>query len=157
MSMSPRTVKRCIREAVELKMIEVRRRWRKSNVYRLLCLKQIENSTMGPQDGPREQPPFLKPNVTNAVDKPTLKKWVSPQEIHVLLEDIGETLGTRLLEQNRGFYMRIIRSATASYELIQDALRFVKCSILEGQCTGDLVRNPSGLFWWKLKEAGVRI
>lgn len=157
MSMSVATVQRELKKCLELKLLEVRRRWRKSNVYRLLCIKKPELSTMTSSDEGREQPPLVQNNVSNAVDKPIPKKWVSPKEISVLLEDIGEVMGNRLLEQNRSFYVRIIRSVTASYELIQDALRFVKCSILEGECSGTRVNNPSGLFWWKLKEAGVRI
>lgn len=157
MSKSVATVKRCLEEALELKLVEVRRRWRKSNVYCLLCLKQVELSTMGSCDEPREQPPSVQNNVMNAVDKPSPKKWVSPQEISVLLQDIAETLGQNLLEKNRGFYIKIIRSATATYEIIQDCLRLVKCSILEGELNGQVVHNPSGLFWWTLKQAGVRI
>jgi Helix-turn-helix domain len=157
MSMSIATVQRCLAESVELKFLEVRRRWRKSNVYRLLCVKKPSLSTTTSFNEAREQPPLVIKNVNNAVDKPAPKKWVSPKEIGILLQDIEETLGKGLLEQNKGFYVRIIRSAAASYELIQDALRFVKCAILESQLTGNLVTNPSGLFWWKLKEAGVRI
>ena len=105
MSMSRATVKRCLRECLELKLLEVRRRWRKSNVYRLLCLKPVQLSTMGSPDEPREQPPLVQDNVTrNAVDNHSQKpRWVSPREISILLADIGETLGEQLLEKNRGF------------------------------------------------------
>ena len=159
MSMSVATVQRELKTCLELKLLEVRRRWRKSNVYRLLCLKETKLSTMTSSDEVREQPPPLKNNVNNApVDNsPKKTKWVSPREISVLLEDIGGVLGNRLLEQNRGFYVRIIRSTTATYELIQECLARVRQSILEAQCTGDSIHNPSGLFWWMLKQAGVRI
>ena len=163
MSMSVATVQRELQKCLELKLLEVRRRWRKSNVYRLLCLKETvpkeELSTMTSSDEVREQPPFVQNNVSNApVDNSSEKtRWVSPREISVLLEDIGEVMGNRLLEQNRGFYVRIIRSANATYELIQECLARVKQSILEAQCTGESIHNPSGLFWWMLKQAGVRI
>lgn len=158
MSMSVATVQREIKTCLELKLLEVRRRWRRSNVYRLLCVKKLELSTTTSPDAVREQPPFVQKNVSNAVDNPAPKKWVSPKEISVLLSDIQEIMGTNRLEQNKGFYMRIIRSATASYELIQDCLRRVRCSILEAEIgSGDVVKNPSGLFWYLLREAGVRI
>ncbi len=158
MSMSVATVQRELQKCLELGMVEVRRRWRKSNVYRLLCVKRPELSTMTSSDEVREQPPQKFNNVRNAVDNRSKPRWVPPQEISLLLADIGDVVGDRLLDQNKGFYMRIIRSATSTYEIIQDCLRMVKISILEGEVgSGSKVTNPSGLFWWALRQAGVRI
>ncbi|MFC1836804.1 helix-turn-helix domain-containing protein [Thermodesulfobacteriota bacterium] len=155
---SIRTVQRALREAQELQLVSVRRRWLRSNIYTVLCLEERQLSTMATPECQVEQTTLIENNVSNAVDKSSSrKKWVAPNEIHLLLDDIGEVMGERLLERNRGFYVKIIRSATATYELIQDALRFVKCSILEAEVSGGEITNPSGLFWWRLKEQGVRI
>lgn len=155
MSMGVRTVQRCVREAVELQLLSVRRRWRKSNVYRMLCLKPVKLSTMPPNNGGTEQPPSFENNVSNAVDKSPPKRWVSPREVALLLDDIGEVMGPNLVEKNRGFFFKIIRSTT--YELFQDCLARVRQSILEAECTGDSIRNPSGLFTWMLRQAGAPI
>ena len=101
MSMSTSTVQRELKRCLELKLVEVRRRWHRSNVYRLLCIKKPELSTMTSSSEVREQPPPLNTNVGTAVNNPPKQRWVSPQEIGVLLEDIGDTLGHRLLEQKQ--------------------------------------------------------
>lgn len=157
MSVSVRTVQRELRKCLELNLVAVRRRWRKSNVYKVLCLKRQDVSTMPSSDDGREQPPSLEKNVKNGSKNSARQRWVSPREISVLLSDIGEVMGERLLQQNRGFYIKIIRSATATYEIIQECLAHVRRSLLEAQCSEASVHNPSGLFWWKLREAGVSL
>jgi len=159
MSMSLATVKRCVQECLELRLLEVKRRWRKSNIYKLLCLKKIQLSTMGSNAEPREQPLSVQNNVKgderhklSTGEKP---KWVSPREIGLLLQDIEEVMGSRISERNRGWFIKIIRSC--SYEGIQDALRYVRQSILESEVLGTVIHNPSGLLTWTLRKAGAPI
>jgi hypothetical protein len=154
MSMSLATVKRCLQECLELRLLEVKRRWRKSNVYKLLCLKKIQFSTIGSNGEPREQPPLVQNNVQsderNKVLTAEKLRWVSPREISLLLQDIQEVMGSTISERNRGWFIKIIRSC--SYNSIQDGLKYVKQSILESDILGTAIHNPSGLFCWYLRN-----
>jgi|GEM_PF-3757948 len=157
MSMSTSTVKRCIKECLELRLLTVRRRWRKSNVYRLLCVKETKLSPMGPSDEPREQP-SLKNNVSNdPVDNFFSKnqRRVSPREVQVLLEDIRDVMPSRVMERNTGWFIKIIRST--SQNMLHECLARVRQSILESEFTGEAIRNPSGLLTWMLRSEGAPI
>lgn len=151
MSMSVATVQREVRLCLELKLLEVRRRWRKSNVYRLLCLKERRLSTMTSPGDAREQPPYLEKNVPNDAAPP----GVSPKEIHVLLGDIEEVLGPHLMNRNRGWFIKQIRAC--GWDMITDAVHRVRQILMEAEVTGGEIRNPSGLFTWFLRGAGMTI
>ena len=152
MSMSISTVKRCIREAVELRFLEVKRRWKRSNKYRLLCLKEVKLSTMGPCDEPREQPPFVQKRLTAKVVK---SSWKSPREIQIILEDATEVLGEAVVTRNKGWLWKIAQAVEESW--IYEALSWVREAIQIGESTGDYIEKPCALLTWRLRTMGAQI
>ena len=156
MNCSTRTVRRMERQAIELRLIEVRRRWLKSNVYTVLCLEERKNSTMGTECCPVEQNTQVQNNVETGSKESPKQRGVSPREIHLLLGDIQEVMGPHIMQRNRGWFIRIIRHTT--YDLLQQCLSVVRQSILEAQCgSGEVVQNPSGFLTWLVRRAGVLI
>lgn len=94
MSVSVRYVKKILSQLVELKLISVKRRWRKSNVYHLLCRVKKRLSTMGNSNS-QENRPILKNNVNgNAVDK-FHKRKASDLELVREIENITRTTKDR--------------------------------------------------------------
>jgi len=148
--LSVRTIRRALTEAIELQLVEVCRRWYRSNSYRLTCIQKPKLSTMRSQCPINsEQPTDLRNNVSNVCKK----RYVQPQEIGLLLNDIGEVVGYETSERNHRWYRKLIRLCT--YESLQDALSFVRRSVLEGDVLGNQVRNPSGLMLWYLRKQGL--
>ena len=76
MSMSRSSVQRCLKACLELRLLEVKRKWRKSNVYKLLCCKELKLSTMASSKEAREQPPFVQKRLTGKV----VGSWKSPRD-----------------------------------------------------------------------------
>jgi len=102
MNCSVRTVQRMEREAVELRFIEVHRRWLKSNKYVVLCLEERKLSTIPTQERRIEQnTPFDKQRLRNGINP---KTWKSPKEIGLLLEDMEEVFGPEVTNRNRGWF-----------------------------------------------------
>lgn len=62
MSVSVRWVKKLLAHCLELGLVKVKRRWRKSNVYTLLCRVPLPTSSMGNCTS-RENRPHIKNNV----------------------------------------------------------------------------------------------
>lgn len=91
MSMSIPTVQRCLKLCIELQLVEVRRRWRKSNVYRLLCCKPVKLSTMTSLDDAREQLALKNYKRLNGAVNKSLVKAKSPSDIRYILEEISES------------------------------------------------------------------
>ena len=144
MSISTRTVQRLLRECVELQLVEVKRRWRKSNIYKLKCLKPkkvIHNDDTG---GVSEQPVFYKKTLT-----PPKPRFVDPKEVSLLLGDIAQVVGPKATERNMRWYQKLIRYC--SYESIQSAISFVRSAIAEAQFSDKPISNPSGLMLWFLR------
>ena len=151
MSMSVSTVKRCIREAVELRFIEVRRRWRKSNVYKVLCLKPVKLSTMSSRDDPREQPPFVQQRLTAQV----VRSWKSPAEIKILVDDMAEVIGPVESTRNRGWLWRVAGAVKDAW--IYEVLSWVRVSIQEARDLGKPIDSPTALMTWQLRRVGAPI
>ena len=152
MSMSVATVQRELKKALELGLVEVRRRWRKSNVYRLLCVKKPELSTMTSPDEVREQLPSVQENVRNACGK-RLCESKNPWRIaKVILSDICEAM-PHLVEKNLGWFKVI--SQKCSYEAVQQVLHELRCRLLEAEVgSTEPIRSPSGWFTYRLRELG---
>jgi len=148
---STRTVQRAEKEAVELRLVKITRRWLKSNLYHVLCLEERLSTNPNPECR-IEQNDSVQNNVRNACKKPLCESRNPYRVARVIFSDVCEMM-PHLAEKNRGFFKRIAN--TVNYETAQDALRFVKQSVLEGELTGDLVKNPSGLMTWFLRRAGA--
>lgn len=151
MNCSIRTVQRAEREAVELKFIEVERRWLRSNKYKVLCLEERQLSTMATQCCRVEQTTSLEPRTFNGNGQ----KWKSPAEIKILIQDIGEVFGPEVLERNRGWFYKIARTLEESW--IYEALSWVRQALVEAHHSGQEIRSPSALFTWRLRSQGAPI
>lgn len=149
MSMSVATVKRCVQECLELKLLEVKRRWRKSNVYKLLCLKSVTLSTMGSLTEPREQPEFNK----ERFNAPKQRLWKSPAEIQVLLQDMEHFFGYEVAERNRGWFYKIAKTIEDSW--LYETLSWLRQVMMESDIAGNPIQSPSALFTWKLRVDGA--
>ena len=151
MRCSVRSVSRCIREALELKLIAVVRRRRRSNVYQLLCGKVYPQASLDvpPRRHAEQTTSFLKERSGNGFKK---KPW---KEVALIRDDISELMGPDLAQQNRGWFTRIAQ--LAPYETVQDALRTVRQAILEQEVGGPMVHSPSGLLTHLLRKAGAPI
>ena len=144
MSMSVSTVRRCLKTCVELQLVTVKRKWRKSNVYKLMCIKQPKLSTMISSDEMREQPVFLRTTLT-----PLKPRFVDPKEVSILFDDIAEVVGPTTAVRNLRWYQKLIQHC--SYDAIQSAISFVRGAIAEAQFCDKPINNPSGLMLWFLR------
>lgn len=157
MSMSIPTVQRCLKLAIELQLVEVRRRWRKSNVYKLLCCKPVKLSPMTSLDDVREQPDSKKNQRLNgSVDRLPLKPK-SPHDIRYLLEEIADSklFGRKTLARNRGWFIRIAKYVEES--TIYESMSWLKQAVHEAQCSGSEIKSRSALFTWYLRQRGAPI
>lgn len=148
MSVDVRTVRREQRTCLELGLISVKRRWRKSNVYKLLCIKKVRVIHNGDMDVLREQPPSLNKNVGN-------ERRVPLNEFKALLHDLGEVVGGEKIRADYRWYRRII--SRCSWEEIQAALAQVRQAICEGLVTGNVIHAPAGLLCKILRTQGAPI
>lgn len=151
MRTSVRTVSRCIKEALELKLIAVVRRRRRSNVYQLLCGKVYPQQSLDvPPKRHVEQTSFLKERSGNGVKK---KPW---KEVTLLWDDISKVMGPDLAKKNMGWFVTLARKC--SYEHIQQAIHELRCKLLEAEVgSGEALRSPSGWFTYRLRQLGAAI
>ena len=86
MSMSLSSVQRCLKECLELNLVQVKRRWKKSNVYKLLCIKKPELSPMTSLSEAREQPPSQENKTFK--QRSFSSNWKDPSEVQSLVAEI---------------------------------------------------------------------
>jgi hypothetical protein len=154
MDCTTRTVQRAEREAVELGLVRVKRRWLKSNIYYVLCLEE-RLSTDPTQSCRIEQRDFIKENVANACSK-TLSETRNPWRVaKVILSDICEVM-PQLAEKNLGWFTLIARNC--AWEVVQQALHDLRCRMLEADVgSGESIRSAGGWFTYRLRELGAPI
>jgi len=153
MRCSVRTVSRCIKEAVELSLIEVRRRKRRSNIYTLTCAEIYPQKNLDvPPNRHPEQASVLKNNVLNGT---STTPWKSPAEINLLIQDLTETFGDEITARNRGWFYTI--AAKVQDSLIYESLSWLRQTLMESEISGRSIESPSALFTWKLRQAEAPI
>jgi hypothetical protein len=124
-----------------------------SNRYRVVCLEWVGViNTHDTQAAYEQTSSCTKERLGTAAYNNLKKSW---KELRVLVQDISEVMGETLSQRNKGWFITIAKKC--SWELIQDCLRCVKESVLEGQLTGQYVEQPSALFTWTLRKAGAPI
>lgn len=151
MSISIRYVKKILRQLVELQLVKVKRRWKKSNIYFLLCRKKCGLSTMGNSKSQQNYPKNFK-NVSK--EKNAFKKLYQ-DEFRVVFEDSESILGKKVAEKNRGWIIMLLRSA--GYDTFQEALRWVYSQVVQGDSSGRPIQSPCALLTWKLRSQGIGI
>jgi len=149
---SPRTIQRTLPRLEELKLIEIRERKGRSNVYIVTCLEERGVINRGDIMASDEQ----------NTQKKELERWETPVDnspknsrpvAKALFEDIAELMGPVLTEKNAGWYKTIAKRVP--WEIVQHALATVQRRILEGAVTGDVIRNRSGFFTRILQYQGA--
>ena len=140
MSRSVRSVRRYIKLAIELRLISVRYRWLNTSVYTLLCLvppKVIHKEDKG---GPQTYP--LK-NYKTTIPK------TNGAEIKICLQDSKEILGESVFKRNYRWLRSIIWKV--GYDAFQDALQWLRQTLMESAINGSEIRCPGGLLNWRVK------
>jgi hypothetical protein len=146
MSTSIRTVQRCLRLCVELGLVRVRRRWKRSNVYRVLCLVKRKLSTMTTSTAQENKPPK---NYTNVPPHQRHKVKIKPRELLVCYQDIEEVIGAEVLKRNKNWLRHMI--IRAGYDKFQDALHWLRTAMREGQVEDRPIKKPSAILTWYLR------
>ena len=155
MGVTTRTVQRAEREAIELGLVEVKRRWLKSNLYTVLCLEE-RLSTNATQSCRIEQNDLVQENVRNACKTPITETKNPWRVAKIILSDIAEIMGTALMDKNRGWFTIIARKC--DFDQVQQALHELKCRMLEANVgSSDPINNPSGWFTVALRKMGAPI
>lgn len=149
MSISVRYVKRILRQVVELGLVRVKRRWRRSNIYFLLCRKKL--STMGNRKSQENYPTNFK-NVSKGKNA---SKRLSQDEFRISLEDTEAIMGKKVAKKNKGWIITLLRSA--GYDTFQEGLRWVYSQIVLGEVSGRPIQSPCALLTWKLRSEGIGI
>jgi predicted transcriptional regulator len=150
MGVSARSVRYYLRQAVELRLVRVRRRWRRSNIYTMLCLVKAKLSTM--------RKPASEQNISTLNKNGSKQKThqnIPKQEWKLCFEDAEQVLGKATAKKNKGWLSILIRKCGA--DLFMDSLRWVRSQMLEGEVSGDAVTCPGGLQWWYLQRQGVEV
>jgi len=150
MGVSSRSVRKYLRQAVELQLVKVKRRWRKSNVYRLLCLAGRGLSTMRNQRSEEN-----RSNINKNGFKIKTPCKIPKVEWKLCFEDARQVLGEKVTKKNRGWLTILIRKAGA--DLFLDGLRWVRSQMLQGEAEGKPVHAPGGLLTWLLRKQGVEV
>jgi len=129
-----------MRLAQELRLISVRHRWLNTSVYTLLCLvppKVIHKAdTAGLQTYPLR-------------NKTTLPK-TNGCEIKICLEDSKAILGESAFKKNYNWLRSMIWKV--GYDAFQEALQWLKQTLMESAMNGSEIRCPGGLLNWKIKQ-----
>ena len=146
-----RTVQRCEKQAIELKLIRAERRWLKSNLYHVLCLEE-RLSTMATQESRIEQNSLKTQRLTASYPQPK-QEWKTPAEILLLVEDISEVFGPEISQKNRGWFYRIAQRCKETS--IYEALSWIKQAMFEAECSRSEINSPSALFCWHLRQSGA--
>lgn len=141
MSRSVRSVRRYIRLAVELRLISVRHRWLNTSVYRLLCLVPPKVINKADTAGLQTYP--LK------INKTTIPK-TNGAEIKICLEDSKAVLGESTFKRNYNWLRLTIWKI--GYDTFQEALQWLKQSLMESAMNGNEIRCPSALLNWKIGQ-----
>lgn len=146
-SLSVRTIRYSLKLAIELKLVSVRRRWRKSNVYKVLCLQKvnpkkiIHNEAMVSQgNNPINFIRTFEPKTTR----------INPREMKIVFEDSEQVLGSEITKRNRGWLITLMQKV--GVDAVCEGLRWLKNRMLEGAMTGEVIRNPGGLLKWRLEH-----
>ena len=142
---SARTIRRALKECIELQLVEVRRRWYRSNSYRLTCIVKKLSTVRPPCPLNSEQPTEINKNVLTQ----SKTRYVDPKEVSLLLGDIAQVVGPKATERNMRWYQKLIRCC--SYDALQSAISFVRSAIAEAQFSDKPINNPSGLLLWFLR------
>jgi DNA-binding transcriptional MocR family regulator len=150
MSTSVRTVQRCLRLCIELGLISVRRRWRRSNIYKVKCLVKQKLSTIATRMSQENKPPK---NYKNVSTKNALK--VPKQEWKLCFQDSEEVLGKEVTQRNRGWLSVLIQKA--GVDLYLESLRWLKSTVLMSEAEGNPVYSPPALQTWYLRKNGVQV
>lgn len=152
MSTCTRTVQRCLRICVELGLVSVRRRWRRSNIYKVKCLVKRSLSTMTTRVSEENKPPYFNKNGSS---KNVFKK-IPKAEWRLCFQDAQEILGKAVAKKNRGWLSILIR--TCGVDTFLESLRWTRSMILEGEASGSPITSPGGLQWWYLqKYCGIEV
>jgi hypothetical protein len=141
MSRSVRSVRRYIKLAVELRLISVRHRWLNTSVYHLLCLVPPKVIHKADTDDLQTYP--LKSYKT------TIPK-TNGREIKICLEDSREILGESTFKRNYNWLRSVIWKI--GYDAFQDALQWLRQSLMESAINGSEIRCPSALLNWKIRQ-----
>ena len=129
MSTSIRTVQRCLRLCLELGLVEVRRRWRRSNIYKVKCLVQKKLSTMATRMAQENKPPSVHKNVSKLT--PSIR--ISKGEWKMTFEDAEEVLGKDTTKRNKGLIITLMRQY--GVDSLCECLRWLKNRMLEAAVT----------------------
>jgi predicted transcriptional regulator len=149
MGVSARSVRYYLRQAVELKLVSVKRRWKRSNIYRVLCLvKKLSTNRKQTSEQNISTKNFKNGSMKNAFKIPK-------QDWRICFEDAQEVLGRQTAKKNKGWLSILIRKAGS--DLFMESLRWVRSMMLEGQASGNPINSPGGLQWWYLRKQGVEV
>lgn len=150
MSVSIRYVKKILRQLVELGLIKVKRRWRRSNVYYILCRVGRGLSTMGNCGAQQNRSNDYK----NGSSRNGLKK-IPKEDLKICFEDSEAILGKRVAVKNRGWLITLIR--TMGSDAYLEALRWLHSTITMGEAEGKSVASPGGLLTWYVRKMGYPV
>ena len=143
MGKSPRMIRNYIKYCVELKLIKVRRRWLRSNIYTILCGVKPDLSTMRKSVADRTDHLRLKQTLPQA-------ERLNSREIKICLEDSRTILGESIFNRNKNWLYKMIRKS--GYELYQECLNWLRSIMLMAQVDGTAIDSPSGLLTWKIRQ-----
>ena len=140
MGKSVRSVQRYIKLAVELRLISVRQRWLRTSIYTLLCLVPPKVINKGV---------IVTDKLNPAKNKTTIPK-TNGAEIKICLQDSKEILGESVFKRNYRWLRSIIWKV--GYDAFQDALQWLRQTLMESAINGSEIRCPGGLLNWRVKQ-----
>lgn len=141
MNCSTRTVQRYLRMAIDGGYVEVKRRYLRSNLYRLKCLVE------------RVATPSCR--IEQSIqEKRTSERVDSKDHDHTnLLREFRAVMGKHVFRRNIGWFKRLIR--TIAHDTLVNGIEYVKSAIRDSEDSHEKIKSPSALLTWFLRKVGA--
>lgn len=141
MNCSVRTVQRYLRIAIDEGYVEVKRRYLRSNLYRLKCLVE------------RVATPSCR--IEHPIQENTTFERVEFQDSGNtdLLKEFRAVMGKHVFKRNLGWFRRLIR--TIASDTLANGLAYVKSALRDSESSHEKIKSPSALLTWFLRNVGA--